>query len=278
MKRLGVDISEYQQGISFARLISEGVEFAILRGGDGSYKDKCFDGFYEEAKAHNLPVGAYWFSRAVTQEQARKEALRFYDRCLKGRKFELPVYMDVESNAQRNLGRDALTDIIQVWCDTLVDLGYCVGLYTSTSWLSSEVNFDRLTGVELWVAQWSRNQPSQPHGMWQFGGETNYLRDKHLAGMVVDQNYMFTDYPAFIKENGLNGFAKTETEEKEETEMRYQTIGEVPQWAQEETRELISSGALKGNEKGLDVTEDMLRTMIVNLRYTKAAMKQQEQR
>ena len=56
-------------------------------------------------------------------------------------------------------------------------------------------------------------------------------------------------------------------------EKRYQTIEDVPAWAKPETQELIDLGALRGNEKGLDVTEDMLRTMIINLRATKALLK-----
>ena len=55
--------------------------------------------------------------------------------------------------------------------------------------------------------------------------------------------------------------------EKEENEMRYKTINDVPAWAKKETQELIDSGALKGNENGLDVTDDMLRTMIISKRY-----------
>lgn len=58
---------------------------------------------------------------------------------------------------------------------------------------------------------------------------------------------------------------------EEEAEMpRYQTLEELPEWAKAETQELIELGALKGNDKGLDVTEDMLRTMLVNLRAAKA--------
>lgn len=53
---------------------------------------------------------------------------------------------------------------------------------------------------------------------------------------------------------------------------RYQTINDVPAWAKHETQELIDLGALRGNERGLDVTDDMLRTMIINLRATKALL------
>lgn len=53
-------------------------------------------------------------------------------------------------------------------------------------------------------------------------------------------------------------------EEDEDMATRYNTVEELPEWAQEETQKLIDRGALKGDENGnLDVTMDMLRTMIV---------------
>lgn len=61
--------------------------------------------------------------------------------------------------------------------------------------------------------------------------------------------------------------------EKTVNEKRFQTIDEVPAWARPETQELIDLGALQGNANGLDVTLDMLRTMIINLRATKALLK-----
>ena len=107
---LAVDLSEYQRGISFPRLKSEGVQGVILRGGDGSYCDKCFETFYAQAKANGLPVGAYWFSRAKTVADAEAEAERFYDRCLAGKTFELPVYLDCEADSQLRIGKRALTE------------------------------------------------------------------------------------------------------------------------------------------------------------------------
>mgnify|MGYP002519633282 FL=1 len=54
-------------------------------------------------------------------------------------------------------------------------------------------------------------------------------------------------------------------EEEEETDMtRYNTVAEMPAWAQEAAQRLIDRGALKGDGDGrLDLSEDMLRTMIV---------------
>ena len=53
---------------------------------------------------------------------------------------------------------------------------------------------------------------------------------------------------------------------------RYATIDDVPGWAREETRKLVERGALKGDAHGkLDVSMDMLRTMIVCQRMIDAA-------
>ena len=58
--------------------------------------------------------------------------------------------------------------------------------------------------------------------------------------------------------------AKNTVEEDDDMATRYNTVAELPTWAQEETQKLIDRGALLGDEHGnLDVTMDMLRTMIV---------------
>lgn len=53
-------------------------------------------------------------------------------------------------------------------------------------------------------------------------------------------------------------------EEDDEDMIRYNTIEEVPSWAREEAQRLIDRGALQGGtDSRLDLSEDMLRTMIV---------------
>ena len=44
--------------------------------------------------------------------------------------------------------------------------------------------------------------------MWQFGGETNQLRNNKIAGVTCDQDYAYKDYPSIIMNAGLNGFKK----------------------------------------------------------------------
>ena len=50
--------------------------------------------------------------------------------------------------------------------------------------------------------------------MWQFGGETNYIRTNKIAGQVCDQDYAYVDFPSIIKNAGLNGFAATSDSDK----------------------------------------------------------------
>lgn len=210
-KVFGIDVSKWQGNFDFAAAMNEGVEFAIIKGGGGDaglYVDGKFARNYTEAKNLGLPLGCYWFSKALTEDQARQEAEYFYTYCLKGRRFELPVYIDVENAAQLAVGRDKLTAIIKAWCSYLEDRGFWVGIYSSLSFFRDSVNDAELQGYAHWVAQWARScQYTEPClGMWQFGGETNQIRTTQVAGVTCDQNYMLADYPTLIKEAGRNGF------------------------------------------------------------------------
>lgn len=258
--KLCVDLSEYQRGIDIGALKAQGVKALVLRGGDGSYADDCFATFYAQAKAQGLPVGVYWFSRAMDEGQARKEAERLYEGCLKGRKFELPIYLDCESEAQRELGARRLTDVILAWSDDLRERGYLCGVYATPAWFRDRMEWSRLAHLERWVAQWSSDRPELSHGMWQFGGEENFLRNSRIAGYVVDQNDMVRDYPAVVKKYGKNGY--------EEEKTVYRFYENVPGWAKEAVKAAMDKGALKGTgtEDGkpvLDLSKDLVRTLVI---------------
>lgn len=261
MKKLIADLSEFQEGIDFAQMKIEGVEGVILRGGDGTYLDKAFEGFYQKSRLRELPTGAYWYSRAVTAAQAEAEAALFYERCLKGRKFELPVYLDVECDAQGGLGRDGLTAVILAWAKYLQERGYLCGVYTWPGWVRDRMHGDKLSGLELWLCQWASERPETDCGMWQFGGESNFLRSSVIAGKVIDQNYMYKDYPAIIKKQGKNGY------KKEEKKM-YKFYEDVPGWGKEAVKATMDKGVLHGTgtEGGkivLDLSEDLVRTLVI---------------
>lgn len=218
MKKFGIDISEWQQGFDLDKALAEGVEFAILRGADHLYKDKCFENFYAQCKARNIPVGVYHYSRATTPEQARQEAQFLITNVLTGKQFEYPIYMDVEDKTQQTVGKAALTDVVIAFCEEIKQAGYLPGVYASLSFLNSYLDDSRLDAYEKWIAQWYKYcQYGGSLGLWQFGGETNVIRTNRVAGVVCDQNYAMFDYPSIIKSRGLNGHGeleKTKTETK----------------------------------------------------------------
>lgn len=206
----GIDISVYQGNFDFNKAVAEGVKFVIIKGGGGDsgyYVDKNFITNYTKAKTAKLNVGVYWFSKALSVADAKKEAEYFYENVLKGRQFELPVYIDVENKTQLALGKRMVTDIIKTWCEYLKALNYCVGVYMSKSAFDGYTYDTELKDYEHWIAQWSKLCTyNGDYGMWQFGGETNPLRYNTVAGVVCDQDYMLKDYPTIIKSSGKNGF------------------------------------------------------------------------
>lgn len=237
--KFGIDISKWQKGFNFDKAISEGVEFVILRGAYSLYKDTCFEGFYASCKARNLPVGVYHYSMAKTPAEAKKEAEFLLQNVLKGKTFEYPIYMDVEDKTQRALGKQALTDIIIAFCDTIEKAGYYVGIYSSASFFKTYMDESRLTNYDKWIAQWaSKCTYSGNYGMWQFGGETNVLRTNKIAGVTCDQDYALKDYPVIIKNAGLNGFGKATVKEQPETVVTVKPI--------EKSNEEIAKEVIRG--------------------------------
>lgn len=219
MKKFGIDISRWQGDFNFDAAVKEGVEFVIVKGGggdDGLYVDSKFDRNYKEAKKRKLPVGVYWFSKALSVAEAKKEAEYFVTNVLKGRQFELPVYFDVETSDQARLGKKALTDITLAWLNAVQSEGYWVGVYSYVSFFNDYLDDSRLQGFAHWVAEWSKECSYEGKegvlGMWQFGGEKNAIRSTQIAGQTVDQDYMLLDYPQMIKSKGLNGFPKQTTQ------------------------------------------------------------------
>ena len=213
MIQFGIDISKWQGNFDFSSAKKEGVSFAILKGGggdDGLYKDNKFETFYSDAKKLNLPVGVYWFSKALTVNDAVSEAEYFYKNVLQNKQFELPIFIDVEHEDMLKLGKKNLTDIIKKWCNYLEQKNYWVGIYSTVYAFSAYMNDNDLQNYTHWVAQWA-NKCTYPNkdvlGLWQFGGDTNLIRSNKISGVTCDQNYMYFDFSKLIKEKGLNGFS-----------------------------------------------------------------------
>ena len=228
--RFGIDISDAQGVFDWEK--AEEVTFAVLKGGGGNnglYTNKQFQRNYDECLKRGIDVGCYWYSKALTVEQAEQEAAYFFNNCLAGRKFTLPVYMDVEHKDMLALGKDALTAIVLAFCEALERRGAWVGIYSSRAMFASYMHDEKLARYAHWVAEWGETcRYDRDFGMWQFGGEINKLRENTVAGVVCDQDYMLTDYPTLLAMSGKNDFR--EAGEMTEQQLRQAVVDTILGW------------------------------------------------
>lgn len=214
----GIDISKFQEGIDMNAIKNAGFDFVILRAGYTGYgdatskaKDHCFEKFYNQAKSLGLGVGAYYFSIATSYQKGVDEANWLYNNCLKGKQFEYPIYIDVEDDTGgkkylRKAGKNATTQGVKGFCETLEKLGYYVGIYASDiSGFKDMMNISELTQYDKWVARYgSKPNYVTNYGIWQYtsSGRINGYNAN------LDMNEAYKDYPTIIKNAGLNGYNK----------------------------------------------------------------------
>lgn len=209
MKVFGIDISYWQQNYPYDKANAEGVKFSILRAGYSLTKDTQFETHYANAKRLGWGVGAYWYMYATTVEAAKAEARAFL-RAIEDKQFDYPVYLDIEDASVRATGRDNCNAMVRAFGEIIEAAGYYFGVYTNLDWYRNVISGAELNkDYDWWIACWSTGAPTGVnYGLWQFGGETNYIRGNKVAGVTTDQNYAVKDYPTIIKNAGLNGYSK----------------------------------------------------------------------
>lgn len=196
MKELCFDISYWQGGINY-QAIRDRVNYCILRAGYSDTKDSQFDIHYNNLQGLNL--GAYWYSYALNVDEARTEA----NKCLEvinGKKFTLPIYLDIEDPSMAGLGRETLNAIVKTFAEVIEGAGYYFGVYSNLNWYRNIISGSELNKkYDWWIAYWDSEAPSGlDYGVWQ------YTSDYNDFGVRLDANYVIKDYPNIIKEAGLN--------------------------------------------------------------------------
>lgn len=210
MSMRGIDVSKWQTNVDYKKLKAAGVEFVIIRAGYGdvlSYpyqKDEMFEAHYRAAKAAGLHVGAYWYSYATTAAGAKREAQGFIQ-TIKGKQFDMPVYMDLEESSQFNTGKANCSAMVKAFCDTLEAANYWTGLYISRSPLQSYITSDVANRYTLWVAEYaSKCNYGGVVDIWQY---TSSARYNGFNGNL-DGDICYKDFPTLIKAAGKNGYTK----------------------------------------------------------------------
>ena len=205
----GIDVSKWQGNIDFKKVKESGIRFVIIRAGYGrtaSQRDEYFGQNYSRAKAAGLDVGAYWYSYADSIQDAEKEA----EACLLvigGKRFEYPIYFDLEEQKQFAKGRNFCDNLVKTFCGKLEKAGYFAGLYISRSPLQNYISPEVAKRYTLWVAEYAgKCRYEGSYGMWQY--TPNGVVNGIYGG--CDMNYCYADFLGTMKKRGLNGYKSVE--------------------------------------------------------------------
>ena len=216
--RKGVDVSSNNGKISFEKIKSAGYDFAMIRCGFGDNIAEQDDTYWEEnvrkCEAAGLPWGAYFYSYACTESQAKSELAHIL-RLLTGKKPTLPVALDIEDADgyhARNGGWN-FTNIdrtCRIILEGIKAAGFFPMLYTGFEEVENYISKAVSQGYDMWFAHWAHScgYKGSNLSMWQYGGETNLLESNNIPGVgTIDKNLCYKDYPSIIKDGGFNGWS-----------------------------------------------------------------------
>lgn len=170
---IGVDISNWQKGLTMAEIRGKGADFVIIRATRGAdHADLSGPGFYMAARAAGIPMGVYNYSEATTPEEAEAEA-RFLLSKIGGWPMPCGVWMDVETPEQLSMPDAVLLETVRAWCAVIRAAGYVPGVYSSELSAWSKINPDELgDDVLVWVARYGA-QPNMACDLWQYTDQEN---------------------------------------------------------------------------------------------------------
>lgn len=176
---LGVDVSSHQGAIDWQAVASDGIDFAIIRLGnrgytEGSlYVDERFAQNIDGAAAAGLKTGVYFFSQAVSEDEAREEAALVLEQ-LAGRALDLPIAYDHEpvsdpaGRANHMTGAE-LAACARAFCERIEAAGYDTVVYGNKQDVA-RFGGDSLGDRPVWLAEYDAPQPTAQFDfvMWQY--------------------------------------------------------------------------------------------------------------
>lgn len=177
--RAGIDVSTHQQEIDWPAVAADGVDFAILRLGHRGYSegglflDRTFEQNLRGALEAGLEVGVYFFSQAVTPEEAEEEA-DYVLEVLDGQELTFPVAFDWESipgDEARTDGLDGetMTRCAAAFCERIKDAGYRPAVYFNRTQGYLRYDLRDLTDYDLWLAEYDAVPDFYYHfDLWQY--------------------------------------------------------------------------------------------------------------
>lgn len=199
-----IDVSHHQGAIDWASVPYRAIVRIGYRGyGSGKLmKDGQYDANLAGAKANAKLFGFYFFSQAITVDEAREEA----DFCASLAPTGYPLFFDSEwghttktgahDGRADNLTKDQRTAIAMAFCEKAKAHGFTAGIYTFTSFASGNIDYAYLCEDYIgWLADTRTNyDKTLPRYIHQYGQGS-------VAGITgtVDLNHFVKTLPAVNK-------------------------------------------------------------------------------
>lgn len=200
---VGVDISKHTGKVNFSSLKAAGVDYVMIRLGSRGYStgqitlDENFKENIEGAIEAQIDVGIYFYSQAISQDEAVQEA-NFVAQNLEPYrahiKYPVAFNMGFVSNDKsriEGLSREDKTAVSISFLDAVRASGYVPMVYGDKEWLLKEVDLTKLQDYDVWLSQ-EEEIPDYPYryAMWQ------YNTDGVLNGIDggADLNICFVSY------------------------------------------------------------------------------------
>lgn len=201
----GIDVSKWQGKIDWKAVADAGIEFAMIRAGyrtDGNgtiLEDDYARYNLQEAQKAGIKTGVYFFSTAVSKEEARQEASWLVS-LIESYRITYPVVYNCEDftdpdSRMYGLTRTERTDNAIAFLEQVKQQGYIPMFYASSGEMDNSSQWDtqKLSSrYKIWVAQYAgssyssgmKSTYSGSHAMWQY---TNKGIVKGIKG-YVDMN------------------------------------------------------------------------------------------
>ena len=205
---VGIDVAKYQGTIDWEKVAASGIDFAMIRVGYRTMEtgEICADSNakynMQEAQANGIKVGVYFFSTAISKEEAETEADWVAD-YISQYQITYPVAYNCEGfenpeNRQYVLTKTERSDIAMAFLDCIYEKGYTPMFYAAKNELTGDAKWEtsRLeTSYKIWVSQYPEipaeaSDYSGVHAMWQY---TNQGSVEGIDG-PVDVNLAYFGY------------------------------------------------------------------------------------
>ena len=177
----GIDVSSYQPSVNWAQVKEAGIDFAMIRLGYRGYStgkldlDDCFLKHMDGATEAGMDIGVYFFSQALTPEEAIEEA-EYVITWLEGYDITYPVVFDWEevSEPARTdaMNMLMLTACAEAFCKTIAEAGYKASVYFNQAYGYEQLNLVSLCDYDFWLAEYA-DAPTFAYdfNMWQYTNE-----------------------------------------------------------------------------------------------------------